>query len=115
MFHQYSAESKQQGAIDAARDPRSKVTAQDAERAMVDQTRAAGGAAFHFNPKASPEEKAAEARAMSSAFSTPFRFQSNKSKQVPADFHHQHRSHAAGLVSDQVYPYPYPHPSSLAH
>ena len=58
-------ELKSQGAEDAARDPNSTVTAQDAQRTIVDETKKAGGAAFRFNPDASPEEKAAVAAAVS--------------------------------------------------
>jgi len=65
MLGQQAAELRQQSAIQAARDPHSKVTAGDAERAIVDQTKAAGGAAFHFDPNAPPEVKAAQARAVS--------------------------------------------------
>jgi len=65
MFRQEASELKQQGAIAAARDLNSTVTATDAERTLVEQTKAAGGVAFNFNPNASPEEKAAEARAVS--------------------------------------------------
>jgi len=64
MFRQEATELKQQDAIAAARDPHSKVTPTDAERALVEQTKAAGEVAFNFNPNASPEEKAAEARAV---------------------------------------------------
>jgi len=101
MFHSETAELKQQGAIAAARDPHSKVTVKDAERVLVEQTKAAGGAAFNFNPNASPEEKAAEARAVSpnSWFGRGY---TNFFKHIPADFYHERRSHAAGLVSDQV-------------
>ena len=59
------AELKQQGAIEAARDGDSPVTAEDAERKIVLETQKAGGHAFQFDPNASPEEKAAQARAVS--------------------------------------------------
>lgn len=55
-------ELKAEGVAEAARDPSSNVTADDAEKAMVDQARAGGAAAFTFDPDASPEEKAAQAK-----------------------------------------------------
>jgi hypothetical protein len=58
------AELKQQGALEAARDPNSRVTAEDAERKMVKETVNAGHRAYQFDPNASPEEKAAQARAV---------------------------------------------------
>lgn len=57
-------ELKSQGAAEAARDPNSSVTTQDAERVMIEETKKTGGMALHFNPDASPEEKAAQARSV---------------------------------------------------
>ena len=65
MLKSQAHELKQQGALQAARDPKSPVTSEDAERALVEDTRNAGGAAFHFDAHASPAEKAAQARAVS--------------------------------------------------
>lgn len=76
-------ELKQQGAIEAAQNPQSSVTPDDAERKIVDESRKAGVEAYSFNPDATPEEKAAQARA-----------------NVPPGFHHQHRSKAVGIVTD---------------
>jgi Ca2+-dependent lipid-binding protein len=53
-------ELKSQGAVEAAQDPNSSVTAEDAEKVMHDEARAGGAAAFSFDPYASPEEKAAQ-------------------------------------------------------
>lgn len=58
------AELKQQGVIEASKDPNSNVTAQDAEQKMVTEAKKAGVAALQFDPDASPEEKAAQARAV---------------------------------------------------
>jgi hypothetical protein len=58
-------ELKAEGAIEAAQNPNSSVSASDAQKAMVDQARAGGAAAFTFNPDASPEEKAAQAKEVS--------------------------------------------------
>ena len=56
------SELKLQGAIEAARDPNSAVTADDAQRKILEESKSAGVAAFTFNPDISPEEKAAQAR-----------------------------------------------------
>ncbi|KAG7293349.1 hypothetical protein NEMBOFW57_003397 [Staphylotrichum longicolle] len=60
---QAANELKQQGAIEAARDSSSNVTADDAQRKIVEDSREAGVTAFTFDPDASPEEKRAQARA----------------------------------------------------
>ena len=59
------AEIKAQGAVEMANDPDSSVTANDAEKKIVDESKKAGAAAFQFDPDATPEEKAAQARAVS--------------------------------------------------
>lgn len=64
MQQSQAAELKQQGALEAARDPNSSVSAEDAERKMVKETVNAGHHAYQFDPNASPEEKAAQARAV---------------------------------------------------
>ncbi|KAI1106687.1 tricalbin [Jackrogersella minutella] len=58
-----ASELKQQGAIEAARDPESSVTSNDAQRKLVEESKNAGVAAFTFDPDASPEEKRAQAKA----------------------------------------------------
>lgn len=57
-------EHRQEEIIADARDPHSKTTSEDAEMFMVEQTRAVGGAAYQFNPSASPEDKAAQVKAV---------------------------------------------------
>lgn len=59
------AELKQQGALEASRDPNSTVTAADAKAKLELESKKAGAQAFSFNPDASPEEKAAQARSVS--------------------------------------------------
>ncbi|KAI5927713.1 tricalbin-1 [Camillea tinctor] len=59
---QEASELKQQGAIEAARDPETSVTSEDAQKKLVEESRNAGVAAFKFDPDASPEEKKAQAR-----------------------------------------------------
>lgn len=61
---QQASELKQQGAIDAARDPASSVTADDAQKLLVSESKNAGVAAFTFDPDASPAEKRAQAKAV---------------------------------------------------
>lgn len=57
-------ELKSQGAAEAARDPNSTVSAQDAEQTMINESLKAGGAAYQFDPSASPEDKAAQAQSV---------------------------------------------------
>ena len=64
MLRSHAAELKAQGVEEAARDPDSKVTAEDAEKVMADESKKAGVAAYRFDPNASPEEKAAAAAAV---------------------------------------------------
>lgn len=58
-------ELKQQGAFEASRDPNSSVTADDARKKAEIETKKAGVQALSFDPNASPEEKAAQARSVS--------------------------------------------------
>lgn len=58
-------EAKVDAAVELAKDPDSSVTAKVAEKEMVHQSKLAGVAAFEFDPDATPEQKAAQARAVS--------------------------------------------------
>ncbi|KAI1868719.1 uncharacterized protein JN550_006294 [Neoarthrinium moseri] len=78
---QSALELKQQGAIEAAQDPNSSVTANDAQKKMVEESKNAGVAAFTFDPDASLEEKKRQARAA-----------------VPDELRH-HRKHQAVAVA----------------
>lgn len=60
-----AAELKQQGVMEASRDPNSSVDAHQAEQSILNDSEAAGAAAFEFNPNASPEEKAAQLKDVS--------------------------------------------------
>lgn len=60
-----ASELKTQGAVEAAADPESSVTADDAQKLIVEASKNAGVAAFTFDPDASPEEKKAQAKAVS--------------------------------------------------
>ncbi|KAF2766811.1 tricalbin [Teratosphaeria nubilosa] len=77
-----AAELKSQGALEAARDPNSSVTAQEAENKALQEARNAGAPAFQFDPNASPGEKARQLK--------------------EAGAQRPHRKHqTAALVSDQ--------------
>jgi hypothetical protein len=56
-------ELKAQGAIQAAQE--GSVSPEDAQKVILDESKKAGAAALTFDPNASPEEKAAQARAVS--------------------------------------------------
>lgn len=58
-------EIKTQAAMQAAADPESTITADDAQKTIVEESKNAGIAAFTFDPDASPEEKRAQAQAVS--------------------------------------------------
>lgn len=60
-----AGELKAQGVEEASRDPKSSVTANDAQRKIVAESKKAGVAAFTFDPDATPEQKAAQAGAVS--------------------------------------------------
>lgn len=57
-------ELKSQGAIEAAQDAHSKVTAQDAEDKLLEESKKGGAAAFEFDANATAAEKAHQARAV---------------------------------------------------
>ena len=59
-----AAELKQQGAVEAAADPNSSISAHDAEKKIEEESKRAGAYSATFDPDASPEEKAAQARAV---------------------------------------------------
>ncbi|KAI0022961.1 tricalbin [Xylariomycetidae sp. FL0641] len=79
---QEASELKQQGALDAARDPDTTVSPEDAEKKMVEESRNAGVAAFTFDPDATAEEKRAQTKAA-----------------IPNDLRH-HRPHGVALSTD---------------
>jgi hypothetical protein len=60
-------ELKAQGALEAAQDPKSSVDARAAEETIMNNAKAAGAPTFEFDPNASPEEKKAQMKAVSSA------------------------------------------------
>ena len=61
----HAHELKAQGAIEAAQDPNNPVKAEEAEQVVLQNARAGGAEAFKFDPDASPEEKAAQAKGVS--------------------------------------------------
>jgi Ca2+-dependent lipid-binding protein len=56
-----AAELKQQGALEAAADASSSVTAEQAERKIVEEAKKSGSAGFLFDADATPAQKAAQA------------------------------------------------------
>jgi hypothetical protein len=66
-----ASELKQQGALEAANDPNSSVTAEQAELKVVQETRKGGGAAFQFDPNASAEDKAKQLDSVSTSLPRP--------------------------------------------
>lgn len=64
MASAINGEAKEQLAVDAAADPSSPVTAEQAEKVILVESRKAGAVALQFDPDASPEEKAAQAKAV---------------------------------------------------
>lgn len=97
-----SHEAKQEKAIESAQDPTSNSTSEDAERTLINDTKRAGGAAYQFNPDASPEEKAAQAASVGhDSRSCPGMF-ADISQHVPPGFHHERKPNAVGMVSDTV-------------
>ncbi|KAK3657401.1 Tricalbin-2 [Elasticomyces elasticus] len=58
-----AAESKVAGALEAAADPTNQTSARQAEDTILQQSKAAGAAAFEFDPDATPEQKQAQLRA----------------------------------------------------
>ncbi|KAL8858843.1 MAG: hypothetical protein Q9178_004647 [Gyalolechia marmorata] len=82
-LHGRAAELKSQGAVEAAQDPNYNVTSRDAQHVMAAESKKAGVAAFEFDPNASPEAKAAQARS-----------------HVPPGFHHDKKPKAVGVVTD---------------
>ena len=59
-----ASELKSQGAVEAAQNPNSHVQAEDAEKTLLDEAHKSGSAAYHFDPNATAEEKAAAAKAV---------------------------------------------------
>lgn len=65
MLSSFHGEAKQQAVQDLARDPESKVTASDAEKVIVEESKKAGAVALSFDANATPEQKAAQAKSVS--------------------------------------------------
>ncbi|KAJ4326786.1 Tricalbin-2 [Fusarium piperis] len=78
-----ASELKQQGAVEAAANPESSVSAADAQKEIVEESRNAGVAAFTFDPDASPEQKKAQAKAA-----------------IPPELQHSRRPKGAAIITD---------------
>ncbi|KAL9615361.1 MAG: hypothetical protein Q9167_000189 [Letrouitia subvulpina] len=83
QLHGRAGELKSQGAAEAAQDPASNVTSQDAQNVMANESKKAGVAAYQFDPNASPEAKAAQARS-----------------RVPPGFHHEKKPQGVAVATD---------------
>ncbi|KAM9879158.1 C2 domain-containing protein [Verticillium dahliae] len=81
-------ELKVQGAVEAAQDPESTISADDAQKKILEESKKAGVTAFTFDPDASPEEKRRQAREL-----TVLR------QAVPEGFHSK-RPHGVSVVTD---------------
>ncbi|KAJ5580223.1 Tricalbin [Penicillium hispanicum] len=81
-------ELKEEGVVEAAsdlaQDPQSNVNPETIEQKLVDETRKSGGAAYQFDPNASPEEKAASAAA-----------------KLPPGFHHDKKPKGISVITDK--------------
>ncbi|POR39621.1 Uncharacterized protein PYUK71.03c [Tolypocladium paradoxum] len=77
-------ELKAQEAIEAAQNPESQVTADDAEKVIVEQSKNAGIPAFSFDPGATLEQKRAQAQAA-----------------IPAELQRSRREKGAAIITDQ--------------
>lgn len=64
MASGFENEAKEKLAVDAAGNPDSSVTAEQAEQVILDESKKAGAVALKFDPNASPEDKAAQAKAV---------------------------------------------------
>ena len=64
MLSSFKNELKSQGAVEAAQDPNSIVSADDAQKVLVDESKKAGASALTFDPNASPEEKRLQAQSV---------------------------------------------------
>jgi hypothetical protein len=58
------AELKQQGAFEASRDPTIPVSSEDAEKKALTESKKAGVEAYSFDPNATAEQKAAQAKSV---------------------------------------------------
>ncbi|KAL8742988.1 MAG: hypothetical protein Q9184_008168, partial [Pyrenodesmia sp. 2 TL-2023] len=82
-LHSRAAELKSQGAAEAARDPKSEVSSQDAQHLIAAESKKAGVQAYEFDPNASTEQKLAQARS-----------------HVPPGFHHDKKPKGVGITTD---------------
>jgi len=68
-----AAELKQQGSLQAAGNTSSSFTAEQAEHKIVEEAKKSGSAGFHFDPNATPAQKAAQVAASVPTVLTPER------------------------------------------
>ena len=102
-LHSRAGELKTQGAVKAAQDPKSDMAAEDAEKIITEESKKAGLAAFQFDPDATPEEKAAQARAVSSKTHSQFVDKNADLEQrVPEGLHRERKPKGVGIATDIV-------------
>lgn len=58
------AEERQQEVIDAAQDPESTLSPNSIEKALVEETKKAGGVAYQFDPASSPGQKESQIKSV---------------------------------------------------
>jgi hypothetical protein len=61
----HDSEQRQQEALEAARDPEAPMSAEAAEKAVVEEAKKAGVAAYQFDPDASRSQKDAQVKSVS--------------------------------------------------
>jgi hypothetical protein len=60
-----NSEQRQQDALEAARDPEEPLSAEAAEKTVVEEATKAGVAAYQFDPDSSPSEKHEQIKSVS--------------------------------------------------
>ena len=96
-----AGELKSQGAAMAAQTPDNKVAAEDAEGVITNESKKAGIPAFQFDPDASPEDKAAQARSVRPLVKSTFCI-ADIEQHVPPGFHHDKKPKGVGIATDIV-------------
>ncbi|KAI9778701.1 MAG: hypothetical protein M1839_007932 [Geoglossum umbratile] len=97
-----ASQLKAEGAEEAARARSSQVTSEDAERKIVEEARKAGYEAYQFDPNATPEQKAAQARAVGIQRVLLIRTWTNRIgvQHLPPGFHHDRKPGGIAVATD---------------
>jgi hypothetical protein len=94
------AELKQQGAFEAAADPNSSITAEDAQKKAEIETKKAGALGLTFDPDATPEQKAAQARNVCTLQASLNLRLLTLLQHLPDGFHHEHKPKGVAIATD---------------